>query len=200
MGGFLKKKQQQQQQKTASYAHVTKAIFTFYGGHEQAMTNLSSSYSGRGSATPKALRIDTFVYRKIPKISPGAYIFQRPFLMGLSTEGNLRLKIDWTSLIVGRKFTVFALLYFIFEGNFQVQAPGGLIFGGAINGEFFALQVWGAYLWRGLFSEFYGSLRVHRIKKKEKRGLICERSRGNEAQNVISKYNFGDFLRLLYII
>ena len=26
-------------------------------------------------------------YRKIPKISPGAYIFQRPFLMGLILEG-----------------------------------------------------------------------------------------------------------------
>ena len=33
-------------------------------------------------------------YRKIPKISPRAYIFQRPFLRGLGTEGNLRLKID----------------------------------------------------------------------------------------------------------
>ena len=32
----------------------------------------------------------------------------------------------------GRKFTVFSLLFFVFEGNFQVQAPGGLIFGGAI--------------------------------------------------------------------
>ena len=50
-------------------------------------------------------------YRKIPKISPGAYIFQRPFLRsfffggayirrGLSMEGNLRFKIDWASLIV----------------------------------------------------------------------------------------------------
>ena len=48
-------------------------------------------------------------YRKIPKISPGAYIFQRLFSRGLSTEGNLRFKIDWASLIVGRKFTVFAL-------------------------------------------------------------------------------------------
>ena len=48
-------------------------------------------------------------------------------------EGNLRFKIDWASLIVGRKFTVFALFYyFVFEGNFQVQAPGGLLFGGAI--------------------------------------------------------------------
>ena len=33
-------------------------------------------------------------YPKIPKISPGAYIFQR----GLCTEGNLRLKIDWAIL------------------------------------------------------------------------------------------------------
>ena len=40
-------------------------------------------------------------------------------------EGNLRFKIDWASLIVGRKFTVFALFYFVFEGNFQVQTPGG---------------------------------------------------------------------------
>ena len=47
-------------------------------------------------------------------------------------EGNLRFKIDWVSLIVGRKCAVFALFYFVFEGNFQVQAPGGLIFGGAI--------------------------------------------------------------------
>ena len=51
---------------------------------------------------------------------------------GLYTEGNLRFKIDWASLIVGSKFTVFALFYFVFEGIFQVQAPGGLIFGGAI--------------------------------------------------------------------
>ena len=54
----------------------------------------------------------------------GAYIRR-----GLSPKGNLRFKIDWATLIVGRKFTVFALFYFVFEGNFQVQAPGG---GGAI--------------------------------------------------------------------
>ena len=47
-------------------------------------------------------------------------------------EGNLRFKIDWASLIVGRKFTGFALFYFVFEGNFQAQAPRELIFGGAI--------------------------------------------------------------------
>ena len=57
----------------------------------------------------------------------GAYIPR-----GLSTEGNLRFKIDRAKLIVGGKFTVFVLFYFVLEGNFQVQAPEGLIFGGAI--------------------------------------------------------------------
>ena len=39
-------------------------------------------------------------------------------------EGNFHFKIGWVSLIVGKKFTIFALFYFVFEGNFQVQAPG----------------------------------------------------------------------------
>ena len=66
-----------------------------------------------------------FTHRKIPKVSPGAYIFQRPFLRDLSTGGNLRFKIDWASLIVGSKFTVSALFYFVFEGNFPSARPGG---------------------------------------------------------------------------
>ena len=32
----------------------------------------------------------------------------------------------------------------------------GLYLEGRFNGGFFALRVWGAYIWRGLFSEFYG--------------------------------------------
>ena len=50
---------------------------------------------------------------------------------GLSTEGNLRFKIDWASLIVGSKFTVLAFFYFVFEGNFPSTSPRG------------------AYIWRG---------------------------------------------------
>ena len=37
---------------------------------------------------------------------------------GLCMEGNLCLKIDWASPIVGRKFTIFALFYSEFEGKF----------------------------------------------------------------------------------
>ena len=96
-------------------------------------------------------------YRKIPKISPRAYIFQRPFLWGLSTEGNLHFKLDWASLIVGSKFTVFAHCFTLYlRAIFQVQAPGCLYLEGRFNGGFFALTDWGAYIWRGLFSEFYG--------------------------------------------
>ena len=85
-------------------------------------------------------------YRKIPKISCGL-IFLKPFLRdifrrGLTMEGNLRFKIDWASLIVGRKFTVFALSYFVFEGNFQVQAPRPPSWGGG-----------GAYIRRGNLME-----------------------------------------------
>ena len=78
-------------------------------------------------------------------------------------ERNLRFKIDWASLIVGRKFTVFALFCFVFEGNFQVPAPRrayiwrGNLTDGFLRYEFGGLIFGGAYTWRGLFSEFYGT-------------------------------------------
>ena len=81
---------------------------------------------------------------------------------GLSTEGNLRFKIDWASLIVGSKFTVFALFYFVFEGNFPSTSPRGAyiwrgdLTEGFLRYEFGGLIFGGAYTWKGLFSEFYG--------------------------------------------
>ena len=81
----------------------------------------------------------------------------------------MRLKIDWVSLIVGSKFTIFALFYFIFEGKFPSTNPrGGLYLEGRFNGGFFALLDGGAYTWRGLFSEFYGI-----IKEGEDKKIFC---------------------------
>ena len=67
--------------------------------------------------------------------TPGLTFFEGPFWRGLSTEGNLPFKIDCASLMVRRRFTIFALFYFVFGGNFQVQAPrGGLYLEGQFNG------------------------------------------------------------------
>ena len=82
-------------------------------------------------------------------------------------EGNLCFKIDWASLIVGSKFTVFALFYFVFEGNSKYKPVGGLYLKGQLNGGFFALPFGGlifggAYTWRGLFLEFY-SMRLEPV-------------------------------------
>ena len=57
----------------------------------------------------------------------------------------MRFKIDWASLIVGSKFTIFALFYLVFEGNFPSTSPRGTyVWRGEKNRGFFALPVWGA--------------------------------------------------------
>ena len=67
----------------------------------------------------------------------------------------MRFKIDWASLIVGSKFTVFALFYFVFEGNFPSTSPrGGLYLVGRFNGGFFALPVWGVIFGGAYFRNF----------------------------------------------
>ena len=66
-----------------------------------------------------------------------------------------------------RKFTIFALFYFVFEGKFQVQAPrGAYIWRGDLTEGFlcynFGVPIFvGTYTWRGLFSEFYGIWATH---------------------------------------
>ena len=73
----------------------------------------------------------------------------------------MRFKIDLASLVVGIKFTVFALFYFVFEGNFPSTSPwGAYIWRGDLTEGFLCywfggLIFGGAYTWRGLFAEFY---------------------------------------------
>ena len=71
----------------------------------------------------------------------------------------MRLKIDRASLIVGSKFTVFALFYFAFEGNFPSARGGGGAGGGRegsfylegrFNGGSFALPALGGLYLEGL--------------------------------------------------
>ena len=86
---------------------------------------------------------------------------------GLTTKGNLRFKIDWARLIAGNKSTIFALFYFIFVGNFLNTSPQGAyiwrgnLMEGFLHYWFGGLIYGGAYTWRGLFSDFYGSSMDH---------------------------------------
>ena len=74
----------------------------------------------------------------------------------------MRFKINWASLIVGIKFTVFALFSFVFEGNFPSTRPrGAYVWRGDLTEAFLryrfgGLIFGGAYTRRGLFWEFYG--------------------------------------------
>ena len=68
----------------------------------------------------------------------------------------MRFKIDCASLIVGRKFIVFALFYFVFEGNFPSKSSrGAYIWWGDLTEGFLRYEFGGggggAYIWRGLF-------------------------------------------------
>ena len=80
-------------------------------GHASKQNTVNSENKPRGLYFSKAL-FEGLIFGR-------AYIRR-----GLTTEGNLRFQIDWASLIVGSQYYLRAI--------FQVQAPGGLIFGGAI--------------------------------------------------------------------
>ena len=84
-------------------------------------------------------------------------------------EGNLRLKIDWASLLLGRKLTVFLCFTLYLRAISKYKPPGGLYLEGRFNGGFFALRVWGAYIWRGLYMEklIFGILRYPLLTQNE---------------------------------
>ena len=92
----------------------------------------------------------------------GLFLERLTFGWGLCMEGNLRFEIYWASLIDGSKFTIFALFYFVFNGNFPSTRGaegwgfhltegflryrfGGLIFGGVIHGRVYFRNFSGKY-------------------------------------------------------
>ena len=80
----------------------------------------------------------------------------------------MRFKIDWASFIVGSKFTVFALFYFVFQGTFPGTSPqGAYVWRGDLTEGFLRYRFGGAYIWRGLYMEghIFGILRYANITK-----------------------------------
>ena len=78
-------------------------------------------------------------------------------------RGKFAFKIDWASLILGRKFTVFLCFTLYLRAISKYKPPRGPyiwrgdLTEGFLRYEFGGLIFGGAYTYRGLFSEFYGS-------------------------------------------
>ena len=71
----------------------------------------------------------------------------------------MRFKIDWASLILGRKFTVFLCFTLYLRAISKYKPPGGLIFGGAFLRRGFCVRSLGGLYLEGLI---FGILRVFR--------------------------------------
>ena len=145
-------------------SELTRRLF-FYGLHEGAMLPLTlTSYvldvncfmyvNWVVSETPvyvywscTAVRFHTETnYRKIPKISLGAYIFQRPFLRGLFLQGLILGGAYLRREICVSKSIGLAL-------QLEVNLPFLLCFT-LYSRAIFLISPRGTYIWRGLFSEF----------------------------------------------
>ena len=88
------------------------------------------------------------------------FLYQGLAGLGLYSEG----------LIYGRKSIGLSLLVGSILLCFTLYLEGWF------NGGFFASPVWGAYIWRGLFSEFCGSLSNHRRTIRTVRGIVMSRA------------------------
>ena len=110
-------------------------------------------------------------YCKIPKISPRAYIFQRPFFKGLFLEGPIfRGAYAWREICViklvgldcsGKEIYHFCFVLLCIQGQIPSTSPlGGLYSEGQFDGGFFALRFWGAYIFEILRYIHFLFLRV----------------------------------------
>ena len=116
------------------------------------------------------VKVHISIYRKLPKISPGAYIFQRPFLRSLFLEGLIfggayvRREICVWKLIglacSGKEIYHFCFGLLCIRGEIpSTSSPGGgggLIFGGAIWRRVLCVTIFGGLYLEGLI---FGILR-----------------------------------------
>ena len=105
-------------------------------------------------------------YRKNSENKPWGLYFSKDLFEGLIFGGAnifggayLRREIcvsKWIGLALQLEGHLPFLLCFTqcLRANFKYKPPGGLYLDGQFNGRFLALRVGGAYIWRGLFSDF----------------------------------------------
>ena len=100
---------------------------------------------------------------------------------------------------MGRKFTIFALFYFVFEGKFQVQAPrGGLYSEGRFNAGFWALRFWGAYIfeWRIHGGAYFRNFTVPPCLVQHPQCYYPVQGNGQDARRLVLKQLIGNCNRV----
>ena len=118
-------------------------------------------------------------YHKIPKISPGAYVFQRPFLRGLFLEGPILGKayvrreicvIKSAGLACsGNEIYHFCFVLLCTRGQILSTSPPGDLYSdrrfnrGFLCYDFGGLIFAGAYTWRASFSGFYRIILTEKV-------------------------------------
>ena len=75
-----------------------------------------------------------------------------------------KLKIDWASLLLGRKITVFLCFTLYLTDISKNKPPAGLIFGGAIERRVFCVTSLGGLYMEGLI---FGILRYSALTQNE---------------------------------
>ena len=96
----------------------------------------------------------------------------------------MRFKIDWASLKVGSKFTVFAqLFYFVFKGIF----PGAYIWRDDLTEGFLRYRLGRVNIWKGLYMEglIFGILRYARNATHGKKCYLTQYNPGIK-ENVLT--------------
>ena len=119
-------------------------------------TQLIQSYSNvdldraKSEALVNIYSLHETKYHQIPKISPGAYIFQRPFLRslfleGLTYGGKFAFQNRFSQPFSWKEIYHFCFVLLCILGQFPSTSPWqGLCLEGPFNGRFFGLGVWGA--------------------------------------------------------
>ena len=131
------------------------------------MLNLSfvrnqASYGPEKSWPELKQKFPSVIYRKMPKISPEAYIFQRPFLRGY------------------KYIYRFCFVYFVFEGNVPSTSPrGAYIWRGDLTEGFLRYRFGSLYLeglihGRAYFWNF--TVTLHEQREKHSPNLFLELS------------------------
>ena len=113
--------------------YITPGMTPTFSRAKVKLTDVKDREGARATRQKTSIKLSRGrIYRKIPKISSGAYVFLRPFLRGLFLEGNLRFKIDSASLWLEGNLPFLLCLTLYLRALFPSTSPRGLTFGGAI--------------------------------------------------------------------